>query len=80
MNVICKSKDMNTSGLKLEPIAEMQEEWEQIAVEGAFWDHLGRQNGHVGFVGMKPVNCSVPLCANNCRNSPNLCLVVIIIL
>ena len=27
---------------------------------------------HVGFFNMKPVNCCVPLCINNFRNSPNL--------
>ena len=34
---------------------------------------MGRQNRLVGFVSMKPVNCCVPLCTNNFRNSTNLC-------
>ena len=47
-------------------------------MHGAFWDRMGRQNCHVGFVSMKPVNCCVPLCTDNFRNSPNPSLVVIL--
>ena len=32
---------------------------------------MGRQNGHVGSVGMKLEHCCVPLCANNFRNLRN---------